>query len=80
MANLDEAFNLTQIPDPVNHMTPVYDHICHVCGGCMNYHKTRAVQSKNPHKFVKGIYRELLPCEQYPFDEATGYSYVNNVT
>ena len=80
MANLDEAFNLTQVPKPTNHIDHVYGYICRVCGGCMNYHKTRAVQSKRPHKFVEGIYRELLPAEQYPSDEETGCSYVNSLS
>jgi hypothetical protein len=81
MASLDEAFNMRLIPkaltvtgDPLNaHM----GYICRICGGCYNYHKTKHVQSKNSHQFIKGIYRELLPFEQYAFDDATGYSYVN---
>ena len=78
MANLDEAFKTTPIPQSQpERWSPTYGHICRICGGCYNYHKTRHVQSKNPHEFVKGQYRQLLPFETYPFDEIGGYPYVN---
>jgi hypothetical protein len=77
MASLNEAFNLTVIPETPETTRPTYGYICRICGGCYNYHKTRAVQQRTPHEFVRGTYRELLPFEQYPFDEETGFSYVN---
>ena len=77
MANLNEAFNVMTIPHSQSHKQPTFGYICRICGGCYNYHKTKHVQSKNPHQFVRGIYRELLPFEQFKFDDDTGFSYVN---
>ena len=77
MANLDEAFNIRLLPKPITQVTAQYGYICRICGGCYNYHKTKFAQSKNPHQFIKGVYRELLPFETYAFDDTYGYSYVN---
>jgi hypothetical protein len=77
MANLDEAFNTRLIPKAPSPPNAHMGYICRICGGCYNYHKTKHAQSQNPHQFIKGIYRELLTYEQYAFDDATGYSYVN---
>lgn len=77
MADLNQAFTTRSIPIHTHTNQPVYGYICRVCGGCHNYHRTRVVQNRNPHEFIKGTYRELLTFEQYPFDDETGCSYVN---
>lgn len=83
MANLDEAFKTRLItvgvstgigaPPP----NAQYGYICRICGGCYNYHKTKCVQSQNPHQFVQGLYRQLETFETYPFDDTYGYPLVN---
>lgn len=54
-----------------------YGYVCAVCGECFNLHKTSYIQSKNPHSFVRGQYRELYTFEHYAFDDNLGYPYVN---
>jgi len=44
---------------------PIYGYICRLCNGCMGYHIS--IQNTDPHDFVKGEYRPLLPHEQGPF-------------
>lgn len=78
MADINEAYNIMEIKNYYEDKK-VYGYICKKCGGCVNYHKTKKVQKQMPHKFERGIYRELLPFEQYKFDDDTGFSYVNSV-
>lgn len=77
MASLNEAFN-SYVPEDKrlqvkSNYQPVFGYICAVCDGCLNYHNS--IQHRNRHSFVKGKYRELLPCERGPFKD--GISFLN---
>lgn len=70
MASLNEAFDFQDVPSYISPdeyplPKPIFGYICAKCDGCYNYHK--AIQKRNPHNFVKGVYRKLLPCERGPF-------------